>query len=93
MARERLDIAPLRVFPGRKDLQAAEAVEEDGDAAEVGVLAKCDAPVVGGLRRCLDEPDLVSAHAVQPVETWQCLWWQSEMFVQEFEYERYNRMC
>jgi hypothetical protein len=29
----------LRVCPGRENLQAAEPVEEDRDAAEVGVFA------------------------------------------------------
>jgi hypothetical protein len=39
VARERPHVDPLRVCTGWENLQPAEAVEEDRDAAEVGVFA------------------------------------------------------
>jgi hypothetical protein len=58
------DVAPLRVSSGWKDLEATKAIEEDSDTAEVGVLAKCDTPVVDGLWWRFDESDLVPTDAV-----------------------------
>jgi hypothetical protein len=54
------------------------------------VLSKCDAPIIDGLWWSLDESDLIPARAMQPVETWQCVRGQTEMFIQEFQYERYD---
>lgn len=39
VARQRSHVAPFRILARREDLQAAEPVEEDRDAAEVGVFA------------------------------------------------------
>ena len=92
MAGKRFDVAPLRVSAGWKDLKATKAIEENSDAAEVGVLTECDAPVVDGLWWCLDESDLVSTCAVQSVQTWQRLRRQTKMFIQEIQHKRYDGM-
>jgi hypothetical protein len=68
-----LDITPLRISSRRKDLKATKPIEQDSDTAKVGVLSKCDAPVIGGLWWGFDESDLVPARAVQSVETGQCV--------------------
>jgi hypothetical protein len=54
------------------------------------MLSKCDAPVIDGLWWSFDESDLVPACAVESMETGQRVRGQMEMFIQEFQYERYD---
>jgi len=56
MAWKWLNVTPLGIFARWKDLQAAESVEEDCDAAEIGVLTQCQASVVNRLWWCFDKP-------------------------------------
>jgi hypothetical protein len=84
MAGKGLDIAPLRVSSRRKNLETSKTIEEESDAAKVGVLPKRDAPVIDGLWWGFDESDVITARAVQSVETGQRVRRQTEMFTQEF---------
>lgn len=73
VAREWLDITPLRVSAWREDLKTAKPVEEDCDTAKVCVLAQRGASVVGGLRRRFDKSDLIATSTPQSVQTGQGL--------------------
>lgn len=92
MAGQGFDVAPLRISSRWEDLKAAKAIEKDSDAAKVGVFPQCDASVIDGLWWGFDEADLVSTRAVQSVQTRECLLRQTEMFVQEFQHQRHDRM-
>lgn len=67
VVRKRLDMGPGRVVAGRQNLQAAEPIEEDGDAAKVCVLPKRNLLVINRLRRGFDHSDMVSAGHVYSV--------------------------
>lgn len=45
---------------GQSDLQSTQAVEQNSDAAEIGVFAQCDAFEGLFLWWCFDEADLVA---------------------------------
>jgi len=68
VARKRLDVAPFGVFARWQDLEATEAIEEDGDGAEVGMFAEGCLAVVHGLGRGFDDADLVAAIALEAVQ-------------------------
>lgn len=87
VARERLNVAPLRVSAWREDLQASKAVEEDRHAAEVGVFAESCSAIVLWLRRCFHEADLVTAAAVDSVHALKCALREGEMVVQQLKDE------
>jgi len=66
MALQRLDVRPLGLAAGRgqggrgQDLQAADAVEEDGDAAEISVFPQSGLEVRGRLGRRFHDADLIA---------------------------------
>jgi len=80
-----LDVAPLCVAAGRKDLEAAEAVEEDCNAAEVSVFTQCDLAVFHGLRWGFDKADLVAGGAGLAVEVLKSLRREAEVVVELFK--------
>jgi len=59
---------------GREDLEAAEAVEEEGEGAEVGVFPHRGAAVGWGLGRRFDEADLVAGRGGEAVERGEGCW-------------------
>lgn len=85
VAGERLDVAPFRVFARGQDLEAAEAVKEDGDGAEVGVFAEGRLAVVHGLGWGFDDADLVAAVALEAVEVGEGVGREFEVGVQLVE--------
>lgn len=68
MTRQRTNIAPLGVLTRWEDLEPTQTVEEDGDAAKVGVLPQGCSPVIYRLRRRFDEAYLVAADCMQAME-------------------------
>ena len=66
--------AVVVVAAGREHLQASEAVEEEGDGAEVGVFSQRRPPVVDGLRQSLDEADVIARPLLQTVQVLQRRW-------------------
>lgn len=87
MAGEGAHEAPACAVAGREHLQASEAVEEQGDGAEVGVFAQRRPPVVDGLRGGLEEANVIARVLPQSVQVLQRRWWQTQVRVQVREEE------